>query len=99
SKFNADTVGNWFLYEGPKVLGAIVVATLAAVTIVATGGGAAPLWAIALGASVGGYVGYQATAEGMFQLRNQFDSDVTSGRMTYGDRSALGAYIKGDVVY
>lgn len=99
SKFNADTVANWVAYEGPKVVGAIAVATLAAVTIVATGGGAAPLWAIALGASVGGYVGYQATSESMFQLRNAFDPEVTSGKVKWGDRSTIGAYVKGDMVY
>lgn len=96
SETHPDTFGNWLQNEGPKVAGAIAVGVTAAATITMTMGAAAPLWGIALAGAAGGMVGYEAMASGMHHMRNNFDSDVTSGRRTYRDNALLDQWRQGE---
>ncbi|MFH1670000.1 MAG: hypothetical protein ABIA92_00240 [Patescibacteria group bacterium] len=98
SKFHQDTWGQWLKTEGPKFLAAIVVATVAIVTIVATFGAATPLWAIAAAGAAGGIVGSELAAEGVHLSYHLFDKDIRSGKATYSDRSILGKYFEGQKV-
>lgn len=99
SKFRADTWSNWFKHEGPKALAAIGVGVAAAAFTVATFGAGAPLAAVAAAGALGGLVGYEAMSEGLHAIHNNFDADVTSGRLKYSDRSKLGAYTAGDKIF
>jgi tRNA A-37 threonylcarbamoyl transferase component Bud32 len=99
SKFRADTWSNWFKHEGPKALAAIGVGVAAAAFTVATFGAGAPLAVIAAAGALGGIVGYEAMSEGLHAIHNNFDADVTSGRLKYSDRSKLGAYQGGDKIF
>lgn len=98
SKFHPDTWAQWWKTEGVKFLAAIVVATAAIVTIVATFGAATPLWAIAAAGAAGGIIGSELAAEGVHLSYHVFDEDVRSGNATYSDRSLLGKYFEGQKV-
>ena len=98
SKFDADTWARWLSTELPKILAAIAVATAVIVTIIASCGTAAPLWAIAAGGAAGGLIGSQLGAEAVHLGRHLLDSDVRSGRLAYSNRSRLFAYLEGQEV-
>ncbi len=103
SKFNADTWANFAKNDLPVIVGSIAVAVAAAVTIKLTLGAATPLWVVffastAAGAA-GGMIGAEGTKEILFSLRNNYDSDVTSGRARYRDRSLAGQLWSEEEIY
>ncbi|HRH93880.1 MAG TPA: hypothetical protein PKV72_05110, partial [Candidatus Peribacteria bacterium] len=101
SEYNVSTFWNW-LEENIAVIVAIVVACLAVVLAVFTFGITSPLAVAAISASAG-VIASELTSEARFQLHQEFDEEVTSGRATFRNRSRTGAFtravIKDEMIY
>ena len=95
SEFDIDTFWTW-LERNIVTIVAIVVSCLAVVLAVFTFGITSPLAVAAISATAG-VISSELTSEARFQLHQEFDSDVTSGRATFRNRSRTGAFIRATI--
>ncbi len=87
SKLDESTFKTWLKREGPKMVLSLVGAAAVTALVIASGGTAAPVVALALAG--GGLLGRELGAEASYAFYNLFDADVLAGKATFTDRALL----------